>query len=263
MNTDLEKKNMPELLTDWNGYPVQAWIMGGRTITVSGGQFVCESTLMRLCNTGSSVARIKLAGIAWDVLYKDATDTGMPVLPGESMIVGVMKAGQVYEVEGSLDVTFFYDRRARNAVDIPEYPEFSASIISQIKWGEEISTVEGNKISFAGLIPWTFEDPRIGRAAGNRVGVKISPSMNAAAFPDAVIEFRNMQDLKLPVKRYALRDVLELNADKAYEINYWPLIKAIPFDARVDIRWVPGNADYDETFHISIDKDSDSTLQKG
>lgn len=263
MTTDLSKKNMPELLTDWNGHPVQAWILGGRTITISRGQFACESTLMRLCNTGSSVARIKLAGAAWDKLVKDGGDVGMPILPNESIVVGVMKAGQVYEVEGTLDVTFFYDRRVRNSADIPEYPEFSASTISQIKYGEEASQIEGNVITFSGLIPYSFESVALGRKAGNRVGVRIEPSMDVKKFPDAMIYFINPQDNVNP-KVFAVKDVLEKETEEGPSIiNYWPLIKYIPFEAKVYIKWLPSDQAYDESFTIEIKAESGNSLQIG
>lgn len=263
MTTDLSKKNMPELLTDWNGHPVQAWILGGRTITISGGQFACESTLMRLCNTGSSVARIKLAGAAWDKLVRDGGDVGMPILPNESIVVGVMKAGQVYEVEGTLDVTFFYDRRVRNFADIPEYPEFSASSISQIKYGEEASQIEGNVITFSGLIPYAFESVALGRKAGNRVGVRIEPSMDVKKFPDAMIYFIDPQDNVNP-KVFAVKDVLEKETEEGLSIiNYWPLIKYIPFEAKVYIKWLPSDPAYDESFTIEIKAESGNSLQIG
>lgn len=115
MNRNKNKGNAPEMLVDYNGSPVQdAWMMGGKTLTIaSGSTFICESTLMRLCNSGSSVVRVKLA-------YADYTkvpsrnkgeDAGLPILPGTAIMVGIHEKGQEYEVVGgSLDVTFVYDR---------------------------------------------------------------------------------------------------------------------------------------------------------
>lgn len=111
------QRNQPMLLVDFNGNPVQkAWMLGGKTITVAKtNSFVCETTLMRVCNSGSTVARLKLAGADYSEIPTPSgqgTDVGFPILPGTAIFVGVFSVGQVYEVTGEdVDVTFCFDRR--------------------------------------------------------------------------------------------------------------------------------------------------------
>lgn len=111
------KKNQPELLVDWNGNPVQhAWMMGGKTIQVAAGEtFTCESTLMRVCNVTGEIAHIKLVGADYSQFRNPNTgkdDEGLPIMPNSCEVVGVFNSGQVYEVvEGTIEVTFVFDRR--------------------------------------------------------------------------------------------------------------------------------------------------------
>lgn len=111
------KNNQPELLSDFNGNPVQgAWMLGGKTIEVlDNGSFVAESTLMRICNPGTALVKLKLQNVDYSQLpYKTngQTDEGTPILPGTTCIYGVYLSGQEYSVEGGdIYVSFVYDRR--------------------------------------------------------------------------------------------------------------------------------------------------------
>ena len=115
MDRNRNKGNAPEMLVDYNGNAVQAaWMMGGKTLTIAAGStFICESTLMRLCNAGSNVVRLKLVNADYTKIpsRNKGEDVGFPVLPGTTIMVGIYNRGQEYEVSGgSLDVTFVYDR---------------------------------------------------------------------------------------------------------------------------------------------------------
>ena len=118
-NNGLRKKNQPELLVDWNGNAVQhAWVLGGKTIEVTANNdFVCESTLMRVCNAGTEVAFIKLKNADYSEIPNPnagLSDQGIPILPGTAEMVAVFNEGQVYSVSGeNLYVTFMYDRRVK------------------------------------------------------------------------------------------------------------------------------------------------------
>lgn len=115
-NENTLKKHQPELLVDFNGNPVgRAWMLGGKTITVSAGDsFIAETTLMRICNSGDSVARLKLLHADYSTLPARNTgdDEGLPILPNSVDFFGVYQEGQEYEVTGEdVDVTFVFDRR--------------------------------------------------------------------------------------------------------------------------------------------------------
>ena len=115
MDRNKNKGNVPEMLVDYNGNPVQAaWMLGGKTLTIADGStFIGESTLMRLCNTGESVIRVKLANADYTKVpsRNQGADVGVPILPKTAIMVGIYNKGQIYEVSGgSLDVTFVYDR---------------------------------------------------------------------------------------------------------------------------------------------------------
>ena len=115
------KKNQPEQLVDFNGNAVPAaWMMGGKTLTIaSGGSFIAESTLMRVCNSGTDVVRLKLKHADYSTVPSRnlGADVGLPVLPGTVIIVGVFQQGQEYSVSGgSIDVTFVFDRRTEMTV---------------------------------------------------------------------------------------------------------------------------------------------------
>jgi len=115
-NQSTLKKNQPELLVDFNGNPVQkAWILGGKTNTITtGNSFICESTLVRICNSGNTLVRLKLKNADYSKLPKSnsTSDVGLPILPGTCEFFGVWAEGQEYEVTGgSVDITFCYDRR--------------------------------------------------------------------------------------------------------------------------------------------------------
>lgn len=115
-NDSTLKKNQPEQLIDFNGNAVPAaWMMGGKTLTIAtGNSFIAESTLMRLCNTGSTVVRLKLAHADYSSVpsRNGGNDVGMAILPNTAIMVGVYSQGQEYSVSGgSIDVTFVFDRR--------------------------------------------------------------------------------------------------------------------------------------------------------
>lgn len=114
------KNNQPELLVDFNGNAVQhAWMLGGRTIAIEdGSSFVAESTLMRVCNSGDSVVRLKLDNVDYDSVphRNGGEDVGLPILPNSVVVLGVYCLGQKFNVSGGdIDVTFVYDRRTKEA----------------------------------------------------------------------------------------------------------------------------------------------------
>ena len=115
MDRNKNKGNAPEMLVDYNGNAVQAaWMLGGKTLTITDGStFVAESTLMRICNSGSTVVRVKLSNADYTKVpsRNPGADVGVPILPNTAIMVGVHNKGQIYEVSGgSLDITFVYDR---------------------------------------------------------------------------------------------------------------------------------------------------------
>ena len=115
-NRNTLKKNQPELLVDFNGNAVQcAWMLGGKTIEVkSGNKFVCESTLMRICNLTDTAAHITFDAADYSSVpsSNSGDDQGVPILPGTCEVFGVYNVGQVYSVADSdIEVTFVYDRR--------------------------------------------------------------------------------------------------------------------------------------------------------
>ena len=112
------KGRQPELLVDFNGNPVQrAWMMGGKTIEVTDGStFVCESTLMRICNLGEGVVNLTYEGADYSSIPSSNTgsDKGLPLLPMTCEIFSVYHEGACFSVSGGdIQVTFVFDHRTK------------------------------------------------------------------------------------------------------------------------------------------------------
>jgi hypothetical protein len=244
MRNDSQKINGPELLVDWNGNAVQSWVLGGRTITVAAGSdFECESTLLRVCNTGGSAARLFLKDADYASWVKDATDAGMPILPNTCVTLGVFQKRQVYTVQGgSLDITFVPDRRVTQTTNIPASPAFTPSTYTQ-----DISKVSGpgavaniladNVLQYSGTLQSNVQGKYL-------VGIEITPTVSFADFPDVRVRVVDQFG-----ERYYGKDYFSSNKLVQYfEVDQIPSI-----DFVVEIVW---NKDNMENFYVKIDRNT-------
>lgn len=101
MDVTRAKKRKPELPVDYNGAPIQVFMAGGKTISPT-GTFRCETTLIRVVNTGDSVAKMTLSN-------PEGGDVGMSLPAGSVEYFGV-KEGDQFTVTGTIEVTFVRDQ---------------------------------------------------------------------------------------------------------------------------------------------------------
>lgn len=245
MKENIVKGNNPELIVDWNGNAIQAWTLGGKTITVvSGDDFKCESTLMRICNTGTTLTRLKLKDAAYSELQPSTTgDVGTPVLPNSCVMVGVYELGQVYSIEGgSVDITFIMDRRVRQTTGLPPSPSFTTSTFSQ-----DSEKVAGpgaivNKITAQNILEYKGIISYNSHRGGHIVGIKITPTVQITDFPDAVIRI---------IDQYGERDYGVEVFDSANDLTWYFKVEEIPcIKFTIQIFW---GTKAGEVFYVQID----------
>lgn len=228
------KGNSPELPVDYNGNAIQAWTIGGRTIEVESNEFTAESSVIRVC-TGNSLARIKLKA-----RYSEDKDSGMPIPPNTVMCLGC-EPGDVFEVEGSLSVTFVRER------DFTMKSVFNL-IPSQISWSpDELGglececEIEGNTAKFSGYIDYYYNFPK----NGNRVGIMITPELNVEEYPNLVVT------LKENGETYSFnKSVFVKGDDNKYSFIYKFLVSRKLEKLPIVIDWT-GKGDI-ETFYVEI-----------
>lgn len=128
--------------------------------------------------------------------------------------------------------------------------EFIPSIISRDPsniGGEScISKVTGTIISFSGYVEWYPEDESLGRAAGYRVGVQITPSESVTDPTQSTWEFNG--------KTYNGADIVDTNAEGKKVFWFYPLVteggKRI---YEIKVTWT--ELGIKESFEVRIDND--------
>lgn len=127
-------------------------------------------------------------------------------------------------------------------------PDFKASVLARDSGntgGDEcVSSVEGSNIIFTGSIDWYPADEGLGRTAGNRVGLMITPDPETlAAYPDVKIEIAGQTYGKEVFEEYP-------NYEPKNTLYYYPLVTVAGQEFSVKITW---DADHIELFHALID----------
>ena len=169
------KGNRPELPVDFNGNAIQIWTAGGRTIEVNSKEFIAESSVFRVC-TGSAVAKIKLKN-----RYPSGKDSGMPIPPNSVICFGC-EPGDIFEVEGTVSITFVRERDLVIKTAFELVPSMIAWTSDKVGGRECECEIKGNTAEFSGYIDYCY-----GTREGNKVAVAITPSLKVSDYPNLII----------------------------------------------------------------------------
>lgn len=238
MKTGDIKKNKPELPVDYNGNAIQVWTVGGRTIHVNSGDFVAESSLIRVCS-GDSTVKIKLKD-----LYPEDKDSGMPIPPNTVFCLGCYP-GDVFSVEGEAYVTFVRDRSYKKEEEVKITP----SILSQNKektGGHECNCIiDDHTIKFGGYIDFYYTDLFKKRySPGNRVGIRIEPTVNIKDYSNLVVGTSEGNIFKTP-------SFIEEEGKYFFETELLVKKGCVPSVQYIVFDW-EGNGKFVETFKVEI-----------
>lgn len=132
---------------------------------------------------------------------------------------------------------------------------------SSINWdpgktgGEDLRIFkDGGIIAFSGNIKWYPEDKGLNRAAGNRVGVVITPAEGMIdKYPDVKVEIGNAVYGKEIFNEYP-------DYELKNSLYYYPLIKVVGQENPVRIKWAEG---IEENFTVSVTQESSLDLPEG
>lgn len=132
---------------------------------------------------------------------------------------------------------------------------------SSINWdpgktgGEDLRIFkDGGIIAFSGNIKWYPEDKALNRAAGNRVGVVITPAKGMIdKYPDVKVEIGNAVYGKEIFNKYP-------DYEPKNSLYYYPLIKVVGQENPVRIKWAEG---IEENFTVSVTQESSLDLPEG
>lgn len=228
------KGNKPELPVDFNGNAIQAWTAGGKTIDVEFGEFTAESSIFRVC-TGATAARIKLKG-----KYLNEGDSGTPIPPNTVMCLGC-EPGDVFEVEGSLSVTFVRERDLITKSTFELIPSVISWTPDKIGGSECNCEIKDNVAEFSGYIDYYYSS-----RWGNKVGVVITPSLDVNDYPNLVITINKSNGEVYQFGQSAFTKDVEGKSHFVYET----IINRVPEIVPIVIDWT-GKGDI-EAFYIKV-----------
>lgn len=202
------KGNNPELLVDFNGNAVQAWFLGGRTVTVTPAQrLIAKSSLIRICNPSDGPAYLFRLVQGRQI----SGDMGFPILPKSSEYFAC-EIGDEFSIKGvELFATFLREPDMQ-----PISALYGSSFNSkQLLQGEVSWRLNKTYATVMGFIDYCYKPSKL----GHWITVQISPVQKPISikdrYPNATVIIEKDNGT---VYQFSMLD-MELSDDKPLSID--------------------------------------------